>query len=151
MKNSVPVDSQFFASACLYVPEVSHSSAKNNNRAAGFKSRFNLHFFFANDHPLHPLLDLVVQVDLVLHVQPVVLEEAPEQFFLLCINFKDVFNSGVFFSGPQGLPGMPSLVKIFHPFMLHQKYNSPLKYYRSCQTPQMLPQKSRKVYFAKFS
>ena len=42
-------------------------------------NRFNLNFFFANDHPLHPLLNLVVQVDLVLNVQPVVLEKAPEK------------------------------------------------------------------------
>ena len=39
----------------------------------------NLNFFLPHDHPLDPLLDLVVQVDLVLHVQSVVLQEAPEQ------------------------------------------------------------------------
>ena len=37
-----------------------------------------LHVLLADDHPLDPLLDLVVQVDLVLDIEPVVLQEAPE-------------------------------------------------------------------------
>ena len=54
-------------------------------------NRFNLNFFFANDHPLHPLLNLVVQVDLVLNVQPVVLEKAPEKI-PLNLDFKNKFH-----------------------------------------------------------
>lgn len=39
----------------------------------------NLHFLFANNHSLYSLLNLVVQIDLVLNVEPVILEETPEK------------------------------------------------------------------------
>ena len=52
----------------------------------------NLNFFLPHDHPLDPLLDLVVQVDLVLNIQPVILEKASEKlgFYLTfppCFHF----------------------------------------------------------------
>ena len=85
----VPVCSQFVPSAGLFVRVGFHSSAKqfffvlfllkSYKSYRAFGSCSNLHFLFANNHSLDSLLNLVVQVDLVLNVEPVVLEETPEK------------------------------------------------------------------------
>ena len=70
-----------------------------------------LHVLLADDHPLDPLLDLVVQVDLVLYIEAVVLQEAPEDRGDVARSQEPVL-PGARLHVPQGLGELDQLLPV---------------------------------------